>query len=775
MEVILLSDVDKVGLRGEVVNVARGYARNFLLPRKLAEPATAGRVAELKRLDEQRARHEARSVEQANEIADVLRKTVLSFDVKSGPTGALFGSVTTTDIADELWRTRKIRVDRKKIETDSIRRIGRYAIPIQIFEDVTVEVKTLVVPEGGELPPEEELAAMEAAEAEAEAAKEAEAEAHRAEAEEILEAELAAEEEAAAATDAEAEPAAEPEPSAEAEAEAEPRPTPEAEPSRRPTPSRAGRRDRPAVARPQSAPQACGALCELPALSGHGCCGQWWKRPAIPVEKLANTGSLSPADRGLPLPTAACGSPAVEAVRRWRSNGASMAQVAPMPPPGAQSPHVPSHDLDAEMSVLSAMLLAPTAIAAVSEHLKASDFYRRTHGVIFDVARGLFERGEPVDAITVTAKLEEEGQLELVGGRGKIHEIAAWASAAGNAAHYALIVRDHALIRRLADAGREITRLAVDRGDETNHLISQAEQALFEVSQAGSPGELRSLKEALVETFERVSHLYEQGASVTGVSSGFSELDAVTAGFQPGNLIILAARPSMGKSALGISIAANVVRTGTPCAFFTLEMSKQEVTQRLICLEGKIDSHKIRTGKLAEEDWSRLSKACATLEQVPMFLDDTPGLTLFELRSRAQTLKRREPNLGMIIVDYLQLMAMGGNVESRLQEVSSLSRGLKALAKDLDVPIIALSQLSRAVEQRTDKRPVLSDLRESGSIEQDADLVMFIYRDEYYNGEESEQQGLAEVHVAKHRNGPTETIKLNFVKRYAKFSDHRAA
>src|SRR6187397_2980048 len=219
MEVILLSDVDKVGLRGEVGNVARGYARNFLLPRKLAEPATAGRVAELKRLDEQRARHEARSVEQANEIADVLRKTVLSFDVKAGPTGALFGSVTTTDIADELWRTRKIRVDRKKIETDSIRRIGRYAIPIQIFEDVTVEVKTLVVPEGGELPPEEELAAMEAAEAEAEAAKEAEAEAHRAEAEEILEAELAAEEEVAAEEDAPAAPDAEAEPAAAAEAE----------------------------------------------------------------------------------------------------------------------------------------------------------------------------------------------------------------------------------------------------------------------------------------------------------------------------------------------------------------------------------------------------------------------------------------------------------------------------------------------------------------------------------------------------------------------------
>ena len=631
MEVILLSDVDKVGLRGEVVNVARGYARNFLLPRKLAEPATAGRVAELKRLDEQRARHEARSVEQANEIADVLRKTVLSFDVKSGPTGALFGSVTTTDIADELWRTRKIRVDRKKIGTDSIRRIGRYAIPIQIFEDVTVEVKTLVVPEGGELPPEEELAAMEAAEAEAEAAKEAEAEAHRAEAEEILEAELAAEEEAAAATDAEAEPApsrAEP-----------PRQCPSRPPTAEPEPAE---RSRAAVARPQSAPQPCGALCELPALSGHGCCGQCPERAAIPVENRTNTGSLSPADQGLPFPQ-----PPVDP-QPLRPSAADALMVLhgsgrPHSPAGIQSPYVPSHDLDAEMSVLSAMLLAPTAIAAVSEHLKASDFYRRTHGVIFDVARGLFERGEPVDAITVTAKLEEEGQLELVGGRGKIHEIAAWASAAGNAAHYALIVRDHSLIRRLSDAGREITRLANDRGDETNHLISKAEQVLFDVSQAGSPGELRSLKEALVETFERVSHLYEQGASVTGVSSGFSELDAVTAGFQPGNLIILAARPSMGKSALGISMAANVVRTGTPCAFFTLEMSKQEVTQRLICLEGKIDSHKIRTGKLAEEDWSRLSKACAALEQVPLYLDDTPGLTLFELRSRAQTLKRREP------------------------------------------------------------------------------------------------------------------------------------
>ena len=276
--------------------------------------------------------------------------------------------------------------------------------------------------------------------------------------------------------------------------------------------------------------------------------------------------------------------------------------------------------------------------------------------------------------------------------------------------------------------------------------------------------------------FERVSHLYEQGATVTGLASGYPELDQVTAGFQPGNLIILAARPSMGKSALGLCMAANAaVRHGNPTAFFSLEMSQEEIAQRMMCLESKIDSHKIRTGQLSQDDWPRLSAACAKLEKAPLYVDDTPGLSLLDLRSSAQTLKRREPELALIVVDYLQLMAVGGAVESRLQEVSAVSRGLKALAKDLDVPVLALSQLSRAVEQRTDKRPVLSDLRESGSIEQDADIVMFIYRDEYYNGEESEHQGLAELHVAKHRNGPTDTVKLAFLKRYAKFTSHRAA
>jgi replicative DNA helicase len=259
---------------------------------------------------------------------------------------------------------------------------------------------------------------------------------------------------------------------------------------------------------------------------------------------------------------------------------------------------------------------------------------------------------------------------------------------------------------------------------------------------------------------------------VTGVASGFRDLDKLTSGFQPGNLIIVAARPSMGKSALALCAASNIaVRTNVPVALFTLEMSKSEVTQRLMCSEGKVESQRLRTGKLAQDDWSRLTAACDKLMKAPIYVDDTGSVTMMDIRSKSRRLKSNHPNLGLIIVDYLQLMTSGQSVENRVQEVSQISRQLKVLARDLDVPILALSQLSRAVEQRHDKRPILSDLRESGSIEQDADLVMFVYRDEYYNPDETDQQGLAEVHIAKHRNGPTDTVKLSFLKRYAKFSD----
>jgi replicative DNA helicase len=348
--------------------------------------------------------------------------------------------------------------------------------------------------------------------------------------------------------------------------------------------------------------------------------------------------------------------------------------------------------------------------------------------------------------------------------------------ASGNAGHYARIVREMATLRGLINAGSEISRLGWERPGEAGDLVDKAEQVVFDLSQARVTGEFTHIDELLKEGFERITALYEAGADITGVPSGFRDLDRLTSGFQPGNLIIAAARPSMGKSALGLCMAANLaVRHETPVAIFTLEMSKSEVTQRLMCSEGKVESQRLRTGKLAQDDWSRLTAACDKLMKAPIYVDDTGSVTMMDIRSKSRRLKSNHPNLGLIIVDYLQLMTSGQSVENRVQEVSQISRQLKVLARDLDVPILALSQLSRAVEQRHDKRPILSDLRESGSIEQDADLVMFIYRDEYYNPDETDQQGLAEVHIAKHRNGPTDTVKLSFLKRYAKFSDLAAA
>ena len=436
---------------------------------------------------------------------------------------------------------------------------------------------------------------------------------------------------------------------------------------------------------------------------------------------------------------------------------------------------VPPQNLDAEESVLGAMMLSPGAIGAVSEILDAGDFYRESHAKIYRAALSLYARGEPVDAITLVDALEERGELEDAGGRIRIHELAALVPAAANAAHYARIVREMATLRGLIRTGQEIARLGWERPGETDQLVDQAEQILFDLSQDRISTEFAHIDQLLKESFERITQLYEAGADVTGTPSGFKELDRTTSGFQPGNLIIVAARPSMGKSALGLCMAANLaVREGVPVGIFTLEMSKSEVTQRLMCSEAKVESQRLRTGKLAVDDWPRLTAACDKLAKAPIYVDDTGSINLMEIRSKSRRLKQQEPNLGLIVIDYLQLMTSGVSAENRVQEVSQISRSLKVLARDLDVPIVAMSQLSRAVEQRHDKRPILSDLRESGSIEQDADLVMFIYRDEYYN-EETDQQGMAEVIVAKHRNGPTDSMKLSFLKRYAKFSDLAAA
>src|SRR5438105_8336119 len=421
------------------------------------------------------------------------------------------------------------------------------------------------------------------------------------------------------------------------------------------------------------------------------------------------------------------------------------------------------------------MLLADTAIGAVAEIVDADDFYKPKRGKIFKAALDLYAKGEPVDAITLVDFLDERGELEEIGGRVRIHELAGIVPATANAAHYARIVREMSLLRGLIRVGEEIARLGWDRDGEMTELLDRAEQTLFELSQSRVSTDFSHVEALLKESFERITALYEAGQEITGVASGFRDLDRLTSGFQPGNLVIVAARPSMGKSALGLCIAANLaVREETPVALFTLEMSKSEVTQRLLCSEAKVESQRLRTGKLAQDDWPRLVAAGDKLMKSPIYVDDTGSINMMEIRSKARRLKTKEPDLGLIIVDYLQLMTSGTTAENRVQEVSQISRNLKVLARGLDVPIIAMSHLSRAVEQRHDKRPILSDLRESGSIEQDADLVMFVYRDEYYN-EDTDQQGLAEIILSKHRNGPTGIEKLSFLKRYAKFADLAAS
>ena len=398
-----------------------------------------------------------------------------------------------------------------------------------------------------------------------------------------------------------------------------------------------------------------------------------------------------------------------------------MAQLAPVP----SSAPVPPQNLEAEESVLGAMMLSPGAIGAVSEILDAKDFYRESHAKIYRAALALYAKGEPVDAITLTDQLQERSELEDVGGRVRLHEIAALVPATANASHYARIVRETATLRGLIRAGGEISRLGWERPGEAGDLVDRAEQVIFDLSQQRVTGEFTHIDQLLKESFERITSLYEAGADVTGTASGYRDLDRLTSGFQPGNLIIIAARPSMGKSALALCMAANIaVRQNIPVGLFTLEMSKSEVTQRLMCSEAKVESQRLRTGKLAPDDWPRLTAACDKLAKAPIYVDDTGSINMMEIRSKARRLKSRHADLGLIVVDYLQLMSSAGSAENRVQEVSQISRSLKILARDLDVPIVALSQLSRAVEQRTDKRPILSDLRESGCLAGDTRVYL---------------------------------------------------
>jgi replicative DNA helicase len=428
-------------------------------------------------------------------------------------------------------------------------------------------------------------------------------------------------------------------------------------------------------------------------------------------------------------------------------------------------------NLDAEISVLGASMLTPNVIPGVSEIIRPHHFYRQAHQRIYEAIEDLFARGEPIDPITVCEQLANRAALEAVGGRAFVHSLVTAVPAATNARQYAEIVRENYYLRSLIKVGGEITEMAYRREHPPMDLIDRAEQMVFDISQTRVVGEFSPLSELIDESWPELERTMTEGHQTVGCATGFRDLDYIIGGFKPSNLVILAARPSMGKTALALNVARNVaVDQGKGVALFSLEMSKMEVVNRMMCSEARVDHWRVQRGMLRPDEWSKLAAACTPLHSAPIFVDDSASLNLMEIRAKARRLRAREKNLGLIILDYLQLMMGDVGAENRQQEVSRISRGLKILARELEVPVLALSQLSRQVEQRAGNKPVLSDLRESGSIEQDADVVLFIYRDEVYN-RESADKGTAEIIVGKQRNGPIGECKLAFVQNYTRFAD----
>lgn len=429
---------------------------------------------------------------------------------------------------------------------------------------------------------------------------------------------------------------------------------------------------------------------------------------------------------------------------------------------------VPPQNIEAEQSVLGAMLLEREAIFRVMEFLKPEDFYRDSHRIIYEVILELAETGQPVDLITVTNSLRDKGELEKIGGVTYVATLANLVPTAANAEYYARIVEEKALSRALISVTTRISARGYEGSENPEELLDEAERSILELAQRRSTDSFTPIKDILIKTFEDIEHIYNNRGKITGVPTGFIELDNMTNGFQAGDLAILAARPSMGKTAFAILCGQYAaLKHQIPVAIFSLEMSKEQLVQRMLCSEAMVDAHKVRTGNIADEDWGKLSEAARHLSRAPIYLDDTGAATVREVRSKCRRLKV-EKGLGLVIIDYLQLMTGGKRIENRQQEIADISRKLKGLAKELHVPVLALSQLSRAVESRTDKRPMMSDLRESGSIEQDADIIMFIYRDEYYNPD-SEKKGIAEIIMAKQRNGSVGSVELGFFKEFVKF------
>lgn len=430
---------------------------------------------------------------------------------------------------------------------------------------------------------------------------------------------------------------------------------------------------------------------------------------------------------------------------------------------------LPPQNIEAEQAVLGAIFLEPSALTMASEMLIPEDFYRAAHQKIFNAMLKLNDHGKAVDLITVTEELAASKLLEDTGGVSYLSELAGSVPTAANIEYYARIVGEKSLLRRLIRTATEIAKDGYTREDEVEALLSEAEKNIMEVAQRKNAGAFHNIKDVLVRTYDNIEQMHNRKGDITGIETGFRELDRMTAGFQRNDLIIVGARPSVGKTAFALNIAQNVaIKTGENVAIFSLEMGAEQLVMRILCAEGNIDAQRLRTGSLTDEDWAKLTMAMGSLSNAGIFIDDTPGVRISDIRSKCRRLKQ-EHGLGMILIDYLQLiLGSGRSGENRQQEVSEISRSLKQLARELQIPVIALSQLSRGVEQRQDKRPMMSDIRESGSIEQDADIVAFLYRDDYYD-KESENKNIIEIIIAKQRNGPTGTVQLAFVKEYNKF------
>ncbi|NMO94214.1 replicative DNA helicase [Paenibacillus lemnae] len=434
---------------------------------------------------------------------------------------------------------------------------------------------------------------------------------------------------------------------------------------------------------------------------------------------------------------------------------------------------VPPQNLEAEQAVLGAVLLQSEALITAMERVQSEDFYDKSHQMIYEVMVQLSEESQPIDLVTLTSRLQDKGQLEEIGGVSYLAKLAHGVPTAANVDYYAQMIEEKSMLRRLIRTATQIVSEGYTGGEDVSGMLSEAERRILEISNRKSGSGFIAIRDVLMEVFEKVEVLHQNRGNTTGIPSGFVDLDKMTSGFQRNDLIIVAARPSVGKTAFALNIAQNVaIRAKETVAIFSLEMSAPQLVQRMICAEANLDAGVMRNGDFkGDEDWSKLTMGIAALSEAEIYIDDTPGVTVADIRAKCRRLKK-EKGLGMILIDYLQLIHGRGKAgENRQQEVSEISRTLKQIARELEVPVIALSQLSRGVEQRQDKRPMMSDLRESGSIEQDADIVAFLYRDDYYN-QETEKKNIIEIIIAKQRNGPVGTVELVFLKNFNKFVNY---